>query len=133
MQSTDTEAINALLSTYPETWRKHDMDAWGRLFTEDADFVTHSGDWWKSNPENVAGHKAISDTVREQKTIYQLDAAKIRFLTPDIALVHATWAWPGFIQSPGEGPVDRKGIISMVMIKQEGKWLIRSSQNTRIR
>lgn len=132
MPSTDKEAINHILSTYLKTWGKHDIDTWGRLFTDDADFVTHSGDWWKSNQENIAGHKAIPDTVSKQKTRYKLDAAKISFLKPDIALVHATWEWPSFMHSSGEVPVDRKGIITMVMIKQEGKWLIRASQNTRI-
>jgi uncharacterized protein (TIGR02246 family) len=131
MASTDVEGIHRIFSTYLETWRKHDMDAWGRLFTDDADFVTHTGGWWKSNQENVSGHKAIPDAVLEQKTRYTLAAAKISFLKPDIALVHATWEWPGFIQSRGEAPVDRKGIITMVMVKQEGRWLIRASQNTR--
>jgi hypothetical protein len=46
MQSADQKAIDSILSTYVETWTTHDMDAWGRLFTSDADFVTHEGGWW---------------------------------------------------------------------------------------
>jgi uncharacterized protein (TIGR02246 family) len=132
MQSADRDAIDRVLSRYVETWRAHDMDAWGRLFTDDADFISHTGGWWKSNRENVAGHKAIPDSVIPQKARYRLATAKISFLTTDVALVHATWEWSGFIPSPGEAPVDRKGIITMVMTKHEDRWLIRASQNTRI-
>lgn len=42
------------------------------------------------------------------------------------------WEWPDFIQSPGDVPVDRQGIITMVMIKRLGKWRSRASQNPRI-
>jgi uncharacterized protein (TIGR02246 family) len=108
------------------------MDAWGRHFTDDADFVTHTGGWWKSNQENVAGHKEVPDSVIAQKARYRLVAAKISFLKPDVALVHATWEGPGSIPSPAEAPVDRKGIITMVMTKPERRWLIRASQNTRV-
>lgn len=132
VQSKDEKDIKSTFTTYVEAWRKHDMDTWGSLFTDDADFVGNSGEWAKSNRENVAMHKAIPDTVIRQMANYGLQTAKIDFLGPDIALVHAIWEWPGFIQRSDEEPADRKGIITMVMMKQEGKWLIRASQNTRI-
>jgi hypothetical protein len=47
--------------------------------------------------------------------------------------VHAIWEWPGFVRSTDEEPVDREGTITMVVSKKEGGWLIRASQNTRIR
>jgi hypothetical protein len=54
------------------------MDAWDRLFTNDVDFITHSGSWWKSNQENVAGHQAIPDTVIKQKTLCPARAGELR-------------------------------------------------------
>jgi uncharacterized protein (TIGR02246 family) len=128
---TDETAIDSVLSRYVETWRTDDMDGWGGLFTDDSDFVTHGGVWWKSKHENVSGHKAVPDAVSRQKPRYRLDRTKACFLTPDIALVHATWQWPGFVQSPGDEPADRSGIVTMVMVRQDGRWLIRASHNSR--
>ncbi len=125
--------VENLLATYVETWRRHDMDAWGALFTDNADVISHTGKWAKSNRENVEGHKAIPDTVVRQMANYSLRPVEIAFPEPGIALVHAIWEWPGFIQSPGEKPADREGILTMLVRRREGKWLIRASQNTRIR
>lgn len=66
---------------------------------------------------------------QKQKMTYKLTLAKIHFLKPDIALVHANWEWPGFTSPLGEE--NRKGIITMVLVKQDRGWLIRASQNTR--
>lgn len=128
----DEEAIKELLATYVETWNRHDMSAWGRLFTNNVDYVNRGGGWWKSNKQNVEGHKLIHDMLVKQKQnmTYKSSAAKITFLKPDIALVHATWEWPSFTLPSGEEGKDFKGIITMVMVKQDGKWLIRALQNT---
>jgi hypothetical protein len=45
---------------------------------------------------------------------YNSTVAKIAFLKPDIAMVHATWEWPGFALPSGEEAKDFKGIITCV-------------------
>lgn len=129
---TEHRAIDDLLSAYVAAWREDDMDAWGRLFTDDSDFVTHTGLWWRSRHESVAGHKAVPAEVSRQKARYELRAVETSFLAPEIALVHAIWEWPGFVESAGEAPADRSGIITMVMVNRDRGWLIRASHNTRI-
>jgi uncharacterized protein (TIGR02246 family) len=126
------EYIKRVLATYVDTWNKHDMAAWGKLFTDDVDYVNRGGGWWKTNKENVEGHKLIHDVLVEQKQkmTYKSDVAKITLLKPDIAIVHATWEWPGFTLPSGEEATDFKGMITMVMVKQNGRWLIRALQNT---
>ncbi|MGH8594359.1 MAG: nuclear transport factor 2 family protein [Gammaproteobacteria bacterium] len=71
----------------------HDMDAWGKLFTDDVDYVNREGGCWKSNKENMEGRKALHDMlVRQKQTMTHKSAVgKIPFLEPGIALVHATW------------------------------------------
>lgn len=127
----DIRAIDDVLAAYVDAWRRDDMEAWGRLFTDDSDFVTHTGLWWGSRQENVAEHRAVPASVSEQKPRYTLDALKTSFLAPDIALVHARWAWPAFVPEPGQEPADRSGIITMVMVRRGSTWLIRVSHNTR--
>jgi uncharacterized protein (TIGR02246 family) len=131
-RAADEEAIRKVLADYVETWNEHDMTAWGKLFTEDVDYVNRGGGWWKSNEENVEGHKLIHNMLvkQKQKMTYRSNVAKITFLKPDIAIVHATWEWPGFTTLSGEEAKDFKGIITVVTVKQNGTWLIRALQNT---
>lgn len=128
----EEEAIKKALATYVETWNKNDITAWGTLFTDDVDYVNRGGGWWKSNKENIEGHKVIHDMLVKQKRpmTYKSTVANITFLKPDIAIVHATWDWPGFTLQSGEATKDSEGIITMVMVKQDCSWLIRSLQNT---
>ena len=131
-RAVDEEAIRKVLTDYVETWNEHDMTAWGKLFTDDVDYVNRGGGWWKSNKENVEGHRLIHDMLvrQKQKMTYKSKVEKITFLKPDVAIVQATWEWPGFTTPSGEEVEDFKGIITMVMVKQNGMWLIRALQNT---
>jgi uncharacterized protein (TIGR02246 family) len=128
----DEAAIRKVLADYVGAWNQHDMTAWGKLFTDDVDYVNRGGGWWKSNEENVEGHKLIHDMLvkQKQKMTYKSNVEKITFLKPDIAVVHATWEWPGFTMPSGEEVNDFKGIVTMVTVKQNGRWLIRALQNT---
>lgn len=128
----DEEAIRGVLAAYVEAWNRHDMDAWGALFTPDVDYVNRAGGWWPSNRENVAGHRAIHQVLRARHTpmTYASSVEKISFLTPDIALVHASWDWPGGAPPAAGKDVDFRGLLTMIMVKQGGRWLIRALQNT---
>jgi uncharacterized protein (TIGR02246 family) len=64
----DEDAIKQVLATYVETWNRHDMTAWGRLFTDDVDYVNRGGGWWRSNRENVDGHTAIHAMLVTQRS-----------------------------------------------------------------
>jgi uncharacterized protein (TIGR02246 family) len=129
-RTADEKAIKAVLATYEETWNKHDMNAWGKLFTDDVDYVNRNGGWWKGNRANVEGHEALHEAMKKQnqKMTWSAAVEKISFLSPDIALVHAASKWPGFALPSGEEV--KGGIMTLVLVKQDGKWLIRALQNT---
>lgn len=130
--SQDEAAIQRLLVTYVETWKRNDMRAWGELFTPDADFVTHTGLWWRSRAENVAGHEAVPASLIAQKAGYELRVMKTELLTSGIALIHATWRWPDLLLPGSARPTDAEGIITMVLVRSaDGRWSIRASQNTK--
>jgi uncharacterized protein (TIGR02246 family) len=94
--------------------------------------MNRGGGWWKSNKENVEGHTRIHEMLVKQKQemTYRSAVSKITFLTPEVALVHATWEWPGFTMPSGQPMKDFKGIITMVVVKRGGQWLIRAVHNT---
>jgi uncharacterized protein (TIGR02246 family) len=130
----DEKAIKAVVAAYAETWNKHDMNAWGKLFTDDVDYVNRFGGVWKGNKANIEGHEVIHEALKKQnqKMTWAAVVEKISFLSSDIALVHVTWKWPGFRAPSGEELKDFRGIVTGVMVKQDGKWLIRAFHNTAV-
>ncbi|MCT2589691.1 SgcJ/EcaC family oxidoreductase [Streptomyces sp. N2-109] len=132
MNEADEREIRRTLASYTGLWVRHEMDAWGELFTEDSDFITHRGIWWTSRQENVAGHKDVPGSVLDQKENYSQEVVSIQGVTPEVALVHTAWDWPGHRLPGAETPEDRRGLITLVLVRQPtGAWLIRAAHNTR--
>ncbi|MDV3126713.1 SgcJ/EcaC family oxidoreductase [Mycobacterium sp. 21AC1] len=132
MNANDELDITAVMSEATKLWIAHEMDRWGEYFTDDADFVAHSGLWWASRRDNVDGHKDVPDAVVAQKRNYTQRLQSIAEVADGVALVHTRWHWPNHV-APGAQAHDRAGIITYVLVKRDGRWLIRAAQNTRIR
>jgi uncharacterized protein (TIGR02246 family) len=128
----DEQQIRSLLSQYIEYWRRADIENWAGLFTDDSDFITWKGLWWQTREETIAGHRTVADFIRSQQVGYQLECCKIRMLAPSVALVHAVWRWPGFKELPEAEPENRRGILTMVLVRTQSGWRIRASHNTRM-
>lgn len=107
------------------------MRAWGALFTDDADVVTHAGVWWRSKEQNIVGHESVPQFVIDQKSRYMLQIADVQLIGSDVALVHAYWSWPTFARSAEEVPHDVGGILTMILVRQNDAWRIRASHNTK--
>lgn len=131
MDNSDEQQIRDLLASYTDLWIRHDMVAWGELFTEDCDFITHRGLWWSSREDNVAGHLDVQDSVLTQKANYTQDIVDIQPVAPGVALVHTAWRWPDH-QLPSGAAEDRRGLITLVLVEHTGRWLIRAAHNTRV-
>jgi uncharacterized protein (TIGR02246 family) len=125
----DEEAIKKVIAAYAAAWNERDMTAWGKLFTDDVDYVNRGGGWWQSNEENISGHKLLFKKNPNFSKTYTAEVAKITLLKSDIALAHVIWRWPG-VKKPSGDDGDFKGIMTLVLIKKNNHWLIRAIQNT---
>jgi uncharacterized protein (TIGR02246 family) len=67
---------------------------------------------------------------RLKTAVRRLTGAEVRFSTPDIAIVHATWDVTGRRRPTGEAVPVLKEITTMTMVKTDGKWLITAFQDT---
>jgi uncharacterized protein (TIGR02246 family) len=131
MSNAEIKSIAAMLASFQAAWQDRDIERWGSFFTPDADFITWRGAWWASREENIAGHKSFPRTIRDQMPNYVLTVEKIELLAPAVALVHACWRWPAFVEDEA-APEDRQGILTMVIVNLDGQWRIRAVQNTRV-
>jgi len=121
--------VRDVLAEYTVSWNNHDMAAFGRLFTEDCDYVNIAGVQWKGVQEIVQRQAELFQN-RLKTAVRRLTGAEVRFSTPDVALVHATWDVTGSSRPTGEAVPVLKEITTTTMVKTNGKWLITAFQNT---
>src|SRR5262245_15458983 len=125
----DESAVRNLLAEYTVSWNSHDIAAFGRLFTENCDYVNIAGVHWTGVQEIVQRHAELFQN-RLKTAVRRLTGAEVRFSTPDVALVHATWDVTGSSRPTGKAVPVLKEITTMMMVKTEGKWLITAFQDT---
>jgi uncharacterized protein (TIGR02246 family) len=125
----DESAVRNVLAEYTVSWNRHDTAAFGRLFAENCDYVNIAGVHWKGVQEIIQRHGELFQN-RLKTAVRTLTGAEVRFSTPDVALVHATWDVTGWSRPTGEAVPVLEEITTMVMVKTNGKWLITAFQNT---
>ena len=128
-ENDDESAVRNVLAEYTVSWNRHDTAAFGRLFTENCDYVNIAGVHWKGVQEIVQRHAELFQN-RLKTAVRTLTGVEVRFSTPDVALVHATWDVTGRSRPTGEAVPVLKEITTMTMVKTNGKWLITAFQNT---
>jgi uncharacterized protein (TIGR02246 family) len=117
-QSGPDEVVSALMSS----WNAKDAHAFASQFTEDATFVNVTGTIWigpKDIEERLANAAAFKSSHAEIKP------ESLRFLRPDVALLHASWTITGDPRSPQP----RSYLMTMVVSKRNGRWFIFAAQN----
>jgi len=127
----DLAAIRALTLRLAEAWNRNDADAYAALFAEDSDYVTFDGSHLKGRTVNAASHRALFETVlKGSRAAYEPDIA-VRFLTPDVAVMHAY----GSILLPWQRTVvpSRRSLQTYVVKRDQGGWRIHAFHNTRVR
>jgi uncharacterized protein (TIGR02246 family) len=124
----DEAAIRALVATLADAWTRGDAEAWGRAFTQDADFTVWNGMHAKGREAIRQGHARIFSTIYKD-TKQRLDVRSIRFLRDDIAIVHVEGS---VVKKDEEFPASPQVVPLFIMVKEKGEWLITAFQNTKI-
>ena len=131
-QASDTKAIREVEAQWQDAWNRHDISALADLFTDDADFVTVIGRWCKGK-KDFHDYHVLLHKVMFKDSVWNTTDTHVRFLNPDLAIVHVNWTITGDRNADGSPrPNSRSGIFTQVMVKRDGRWLITASQNTNI-
>src|SRR5688572_25507076 len=85
VNSTEVDAITALMVQTTETFNRHDAKAWARFCTPDAQLVTVRGESMKGISEIEKGLATVFETRARRATLETLDIS-VRFIRPDVAL-----------------------------------------------
>jgi uncharacterized protein (TIGR02246 family) len=120
-------AIADVLEARRAAWNAGDLEAYRGLLTEEADVVSATG-------RKSTGRDAVIALSAEQKqqpsyrdaTITATEIDAIRLVTPDVALVDATYRMTGVRIPANSGARPVAGSILFVMVQQDGAWRIAS-------
>ena len=125
----DAQAVRDLFRQLLAAWGRGDGAAYGALFTGDAEYVAFDGSNRRGAAAIATEHQQLFDTwLKGTRLVGQIDS--LRFLGPDVALVHASG---GTIFS---GQKDERGrrpsIQTLVAVRRSHGWRFTAFHNTRI-
>ena len=126
---TDEEALRQLPKTYCDAWAKHDGQALAQMMAEDVDYVNVGALWLRGRSAFEKYHSRLLSGRFHESSFTLMDTA-VRFLRPDLAVVHWSWKIHGDKDYDGSPRPERFGLLVMLAEKRNGKWLVVLAQNT---
>jgi uncharacterized protein (TIGR02246 family) len=124
----DEAAIRENVQQMESGWNAKSGASYAKPFAEDADFVIINGVHIRGHAAIEKNHQQIFDTIYKNTTV-SLTVKQIRFLRPDVAVVHVS----GHRDAPeAEHELVTDATMVMVMTKEGGQWKIASFQNTKV-
>jgi uncharacterized protein (TIGR02246 family) len=130
-QINDEAGVNAVVHGFEDAWNRHDMDAFAMLFAADADFVNVIGIRWVGR-DAIRQHHAASHATMFKTSTLRIGDTTVRFLKPDVATSRSEWTLSGITAGTGQLAPTRIGILTHVLERIDGRWLIVLTQNTDI-
>ena len=119
----DSAAVKQVFTDFYENFSRHDARATAMTFAADGDFTNMFG-------VHIHGRKAIEERFASLFTgglraAHRTDTVRsIRFFTPQVAFVDADTVIIGTKATNGSDIPLRKGLMIVVLTKQNGRWLI---------
>ena len=123
----DEEAIRAVVAAFDKAMNAKDATALSSVFHEDGDFINVIG-------MTAHGRKAIEQFHRPlfdgdgtkgipsfKNAVFKVAETRIRFIRPDVASVDVIWTQTGSTLD-GKDRGLRRGLMSWIATKEEGKW-----------
>ena len=130
-QINDEAGVNAVVRGFEDAWNRHDMDAFAMLFSTDADFVNVIGMRWVGRDAIKQHHAASHATIFRSSTL-KIGDTTVHFLRADVATARSVWTLSGITSETGQLVPTRTGILTDVLERIDGHWLIVLTQNTDI-
>ncbi len=111
-----------------DAWNRHDAKAFASLFAKDADLTNWRGQGATGRDEIERVHE-LSFATRFKISHQMAENVKVRLIKADVASVDILWNMTGALDGSGQPRPSRRGILSWIMTKEEGKWLIKVMHN----
>jgi uncharacterized protein (TIGR02246 family) len=125
----DEEAVRKLPQVHCNAWNKHDAHELAKLLADDGDFVTVATVYLHGRADYEKFHARLLSG-RFKNSIFTPLETTVRFLRPDMAVVHWSWKMTDDKNYDGTARPPRFGMMTLVVEKRQGAWQIIVAQNT---
>lgn len=122
----DEAAMRQSVKHMETGWNTKSGALFAKAFAEDADYVVINGMYIKGRATIEATHQQIFDTIFKDTNL-TLTVKQIRFLRPDVAVVHVTGHRDGATKE-----LTQDAMLTLVMTKEKQGWVIAAFQNTAV-
>jgi uncharacterized protein (TIGR02246 family) len=128
--SPDEAAVRALYQQLMDSWNTGSGEAYAAPFAGDSDLIGFDGTHFKGRQEIAPFHQRPFDThLKGTRLVGQVTS--VRFLSPDVALMHAVG---GTVMRGKSAPTpERDSIQTLIATKRGGEWRLAAFHNTRVR
>jgi uncharacterized protein (TIGR02246 family) len=127
-QANPDAAIRNIPHAFCNAWNRHDGHALAQVMADDVDFVTVGAMWLHGRSDFEKFHVRLLSGRFNQSTLKSLRTA-VRLLRPEVAVLHWSWKIVGDRNPDGTARQPRYGMMTMVVEKRNGSWLVAASQN----
>jgi len=124
----DDEAVRKLPQAFCRAFNNHDGHELANIMADNVDFVT-VGAWWIHGRPDFEKYHIRMLSGRFAGIKFEPLHIAVRFLRPDIAIIHWSWTAVGDKNVDGTARQRRYGMMTMVAEKRNGIWLVVASQN----
>lgn len=126
----DERAVRGLFVRMIEGWNGGSGEGFAAAFAEDGDLVAFDGTRFGGRLEISAFHQELFDKwMKGTRLVGRIE--DVRFLGPDVALMHAVGGT--VMRGRTEPSPERDSIQTYVAVRENGEWRLAAFQNTRVR
>jgi uncharacterized protein (TIGR02246 family) len=126
----DEAAVRALYQELMDGWNRGSGEDFAAVFTVDGDLVAFDGTHFKGRKEIAPFHQELFDKwLKGSRLVGKVK--DVRFLSPDVALMHAVGST--VMRGKSEPSPERDSIQTLVAVREGDKWRLAAFQNTRVR
>jgi uncharacterized protein (TIGR02246 family) len=122
------ETIRKLYAEFVAAWNAHDAKKMAAMYAIDGDLMEPDGMTAKHRQE-VEKHFADEHAGAFKDTELKLTIDSVWFAGQDVALVDGTYMVIGAVDPNGQALPPRKGLLTSVLIKEDGQWRVAASRS----
>ncbi|MFD5396338.1 SgcJ/EcaC family oxidoreductase [Streptomyces sp. NPDC127097] len=124
-QEQDVAAVRAVVDDLIAAWGRHDAEAYGALFTQDATYTTYVGTFYQGRRDIVESHRALFAKFLKDTQLAD-EILDICFYGPEVAVVNGRGD-----TYKGRRPRKLGKVQTYTLIREnDGRWRIAAFHNT---
>ena len=127
--SNDETAIRRSVLAMTDAFNARDDPGLIAIATTDADFVTVTGRWTRGTAAYVQARRGRFDGPLQHAKLRPLET-HIRFIRPDVAIVHVTHEISGMVDAVGNAIPPHPELSTRLYVKNGGRWLMTAFHNS---